>query len=36
MRGATDMSYVVGNWEGKYDLPVVPVDGFDIILGMDF
>lgn len=36
MKGGSDVSLVFGSWQGKCNLTIVPLDDFDLILGVDF
>jgi hypothetical protein len=36
IQGVTTVSLKVGDWEGECDLMVIPLDDYDMILGMDF
>ncbi|KAK4422032.1 hypothetical protein Salat_2154000, partial [Sesamum alatum] len=36
IQGMAVVDLTVGNWKGKCELMVVPLDDFDVILGMDF
>ncbi|KAI9186886.1 hypothetical protein LWI28_021940 [Acer negundo] len=36
VRGVADTTLKVGSWQGKCSLMVVPLDDFDLILGVEF
>lgn len=36
VKGASNVSLVLGSWHGTYNLTVIPLNNFDVILGMDF